>query len=326
MAAKGLTPASDNLMLLLSLVPYVLDRHEVSVEEAAAHFQRTDTDIVRAVELIACAGVPGDSRAYSHLDLFDIDWDLFESERRITFWNTVALDQKPQFSAKEASALIAGLQYLAVHPAYAGRTDVQELTQKLRAGSASGANDRLRVVNSAAEQRLEALGQAIDSGMSVTMTYHNKRGESRERRIDPLRLESRDHLWYIRAYCHTRNALRTFRVDHMDNVVVGPIAQDRHEGAEASFAHSLFEPSANDVMVTLECASEALPLIADYLPRGFKAPAGATTVTLDVPFAHYGSLTRFVAGFPGVVKVLGPESAIAAVRKFAETALAAYQE
>src|SRR6056300_1120378 len=71
MAAKGLTPASDNLMLLLSLVPYVLDRTEVSVAEAAAHFQRAEADIVRAVELIACAGVPGDSRAYSHLDLFD---------------------------------------------------------------------------------------------------------------------------------------------------------------------------------------------------------------------------------------------------------------
>ena len=326
MAAKGLPPASDNLMLLLSLVPYVLDRKEVSVAEAAAHFQRDDADIVRAVELIACAGVPGDSRAYSHLDLFDIDWDLFESERRITFWNTVALDNKPQFSAKEASALIAGLQYLAVHPAYAGRTDVQELTEKLRAGSAAGANDRLRVVNAAAEQRLEALSEAIDTRMSVTLTYHNKRGESGERRIDPLRLESRDNLWYARAYCHTRQALRTFRVDHMDNVVVGPLAQEDHEGAETSFADGLFEPSADDVMVTVECASEALPLIADYLPRGYKAPAGLDTVTLEVPFAHYGSLTRFVAGVPGLVRVLGPQSAVAAVQSFATSALAAYQE
>ena len=326
MAAKGLTPASDNLMLLLSLVPYVLDRTEVSVSEAAAHFRRAETDIVRAVELIACAGVPGDSRAYSHLDLFDIDWDLFEAEGRITFWNTVALDHKPQFSAKEASALIAGLQYLAVHPAYAGRTDVQQLTDKLRAGSAPGANDRLRVVNAAAEARLEALGDAIDRSLSVTMTYHNKRGESAERRIDPLRLESRDSLWYVRAYCHTRTELRTFRVDHMDNVSVGPTAQETHDDASTSFAESLFEPSADDVIVTLECASEALPLIADYLPRGFRAPSGQDTMILEVPFAHYGSLTRFVASFPGLVTVLGPPSAVGAVHSFAEKALAAYQE
>ncbi|MDA8909529.1 hypothetical protein N9I09_01255 [Pontimonas sp.] len=96
MSNQTLAPASDKLLLLLSLVPFVLDRKEVSVAEAATHFQREEAEIIRAVEMIACAGVPGDSRSYSHLDLFDIDWDLFENERRITFWNTVALDNKPR--------------------------------------------------------------------------------------------------------------------------------------------------------------------------------------------------------------------------------------
>jgi hypothetical protein len=49
-------------------------------------------------------------------------------------------------------------------------------------------------------------------------------------------------------------------------------------------------------------------------------------MTLEVPFAHYGSLTRFVASFPGLVTVLGPPSAVGAVHSFAEKALAAYQE
>ncbi len=66
---------SDNLLVLLALDPYVLDRGEVSVAEAAEHFGRSENDISRAVELIACAGIPGDNLAYSHLDLFDIDWD-----------------------------------------------------------------------------------------------------------------------------------------------------------------------------------------------------------------------------------------------------------
>ena len=40
--------------------------------------------------MIACAGIPGENQAYSHLDLFDIDWDLWENEQKITLWNTVA--------------------------------------------------------------------------------------------------------------------------------------------------------------------------------------------------------------------------------------------
>jgi len=96
-AKKPANTASDNLLLLLALVPFVLDRKEVSVAEAAAQFGRGEDEIIRAVELIACAGVPGDSTAYSHLDLFDIDWDLFENDRRITFGTRSALTTNPGF-------------------------------------------------------------------------------------------------------------------------------------------------------------------------------------------------------------------------------------
>lgn len=324
MSNQTLAPASDKLLLLLSLVPFVLDRKEVSVTEAATHFQREEAEIIRAVEMIACAGVPGDSRSYSHLDLFDIDWDLFENERRITFWNTVALDNKPRFSAREASALLAGLQYLASHPAYAARSDVQELTAKLRQGTGAGPSGRIVVNTPAGEARLTTLSDSIEAGVAVTLTYHNKRGESGARTIDPLILESRDALWYVRAFCHTRQALRTFRVDHMDDVALTESAQEDHTQLLTALSSNLFEPSNDDIVVTLECPVSALPLIADYLPRGLKAPRGPQTVTVEVPFAHYGSLTTFVGAFSHVVRITGPATAQQSIVDFAQRALARY--
>ena len=317
---------SDNLLMLLALVPYVLDRGEVSVREAAEHFGRSESDIIRAVELIACAGIPGENQAYSHLDLFDIDWDLFESEQRITLWNTVALDNKPRFSTREATALLAGLQYLASHPAYSSRADLEEVMAKLRAGTGSSDPVRIAVGAAAVADHVSALNEAISSRESIRAKYHNKRGESGERTLDPLLLESRDATWYLRAWCHTRQALRTFRVDYMESVTLTGEAQADHSSIVDDISSELFDPSPTDVVVTIECPARALPVIADYLPRGFQPPVGLDTVRVEIPFAHYGSLTHFVGANPDVITVVSPSSAREAVGSFAQSALNRYRQ
>jgi proteasome accessory factor C len=317
--------ASENLLLLLALVPYVLDRGEVSVADAAAQFDRSEEDIARAVELIACAGIPGENLAYSHLDLFDIDWDLFETERKITFWNTVALDHRPRFSAREASALLAGLQYLQAHPAYAGRNDLDEVFEKIRRGSGNGPSDRIAVGAPALEEHLKALNSAVQSKHTIEIRYHNKRGEAGLRRVDPLVLESRDTTWYLRAWCHLREAVRTFRVDYIETLEITDDNHGRSWSHTDVIAADLFDPSPDDIQVTLEIAPGALPLIADYLPRGYQSPIEATVSRVVIPFAHYGSLTRLVATHPDLITVLEPASARTAVAAFAASTLDCYQ-
>jgi proteasome accessory factor C len=324
MANNQKPQATDNLMLLLALVPFVLDRGEVSVAEAAVQFQRSESDIVKAVHLIACAGIPGENLAYSHLDLFDIDWDLLETEGIITFWNTVGIDHAPRFSAREASALIAGLQYLQSHPAYSGRGDVEEVMRKIHAGTASGAQQPLTISHPATESHLSLLNDSITQRVAVEMTYHNKRGESGPRTIDALVLESRDSVSYVRGWCHQRQALRTFRVDRIESVRLTALPHGDHGSLIDDISPDLFEPSPEDIPVTIQCHADALPLIADYLPRGFRRDKDAVHVVVDIPFAHYGSLTQFAARHPGVVEVLSPASARTAVWEFATDALEHY--
>jgi proteasome accessory factor C len=108
--------AQDKLAFLLSLVPFLLDHDRVSVAEAAEHFGVDEEQIREAVRLIAVSGVPGETSQYLHGDLFDIAWDDFEDNDRIAITNRVAIDDSPRFSAREAAALIAGLQYLSALP------------------------------------------------------------------------------------------------------------------------------------------------------------------------------------------------------------------
>ena len=129
--------AQDKLAFLLALVPYLLDRDRVGVAEAAAHFQVSDEQVREAVRLIAVSGVPGETSQYQHGDLFDIAWDDFESLDEIQITHRVALDDSPRFSAREAAALIAGLQYLQAMPETLDSSVHSSLMAKLARGASA---------------------------------------------------------------------------------------------------------------------------------------------------------------------------------------------
>jgi proteasome accessory factor C len=123
--------AQDKLTFLLSLVPYLMDHDRVSVAEAAAHFGMTKEQIREAVRLIGVSGIPGETAQYQHEDLFDISWDDLEENDQIVLTHRVAIDDSPRFSAREAAALIAGLQYLSSLPEHADRAAIASLMAKL---------------------------------------------------------------------------------------------------------------------------------------------------------------------------------------------------
>jgi proteasome accessory factor C len=318
MAAKR-PRTQESLVLFLSLVPYVMDRGEVSVDEAAGAFGRHPHEITQAVELIACAGIPGETSAYLHADLFDIDWDRFIDEGIIRFEHTIVIDSPPGFSAREMSALIAGLQYLAQHPAWAGRADITSLLDRLAVGT------NTTVVKTAPPTKtLEAISDAIERQHQLDIVYVNKRGEKDERRVDPLALEPRDDLWFFRAWCHTRQALRTFRVDRIERLHATDHPAAVHDDWLAPEQWSVFSPSVHDLVATIEFSPQSLPLIAEYLDRNTAPENQGELMRADVPFAHTASLTRFAARYPGLVRVVGPAEAVDAVGQWAQAALNNY--
>ena len=314
------TGAQENLVLFLALIPYVMDRGEVSIAEAADTFGRHPDDITKAVELIACSGIPGETSAYLHADLFDIDWDLFVDEGIIRFENTIVIDSQPGFSAREMSALIAGLQYLAQHPAWAGRQDVAELLEKL-----SITTPTLVVKGAAPTATIDTLTHAIAQAHQVVMSYVNKRGERITRTVDPIAVDSRDEVWFFRAWCHTRRALRTFRVDRIETVEVTTTPAGSHDDVLSPEQWSVFSPSDSDLVATIEFSAQALPLVAEYVDRHTTPEKNGEVYVARVPFAHLESLARFVSKHPGLVRVMGPTHAAEHVSSWARDALANYR-
>jgi proteasome accessory factor C len=313
--------ATDKLAFLLSLVPWLIDHERVSVAEAAAHFGVGVTDIRRAVELIAVSGIPGDTAQYQHADLFDIAWDDFEQNDVIVLTNLVAIDDTPRFSAREAAALIAGLQYLSSLPENADRGAVASLMSKLSRG-ASGEPSQVAVAQEGTSEVLALVREAVERGVQLEFDYAGVRGRVERRRVDPLRVESLDADWYLRGWDHLREALRTFRLDRIASPALTD-ARITHRASDLSLPDTLFEGSPDDLDVVVEIDAAAAPLLDDYRPVDVEdAGEGRTRLTLRV--GHVGTVARLVSGLPGRARVVAPDEARRAVASWAAEAAARY--
>jgi proteasome accessory factor C len=315
--------AQDKLTFLLSLVPFLMDHDRISVADVATHFGMKPEQIREAVRLIGVSGIPGETAQYQHEDLFDISWDDFEENDQIVLTHRVAIDDSPRFSAREAAALIAGLQYLSALPEHADRAAVASLMAKLSRG-ASSAPSQLTVQATETDDTLALIRRSVESGVQLEFDYLNSRGEQERRRVDPLRVESLDADWYLRAWCHLREAVRTFRLDRISNpeITTEPIT---HGIDDVKLPDTLFEGSAEDLIVTIDVATDAAPLLADYIPDGTIVTEVDGRMRTSVRVSHYHGLKRLIASMPGVATVVEPADARKAVAEWAAEGAARYR-
>ncbi|MFF1633086.1 helix-turn-helix transcriptional regulator [Leifsonia sp. NPDC058248] len=315
--------AQDKLAFLLALVPYLMDRDRVSVSEAASHFGVEKEQLRDAVRLIAVSGIPGETNQYQPGDLFDIAWDDFEENDQIVLTHQVAIDDSPRFSAREAAALIAGLQYLTSLPENADRDVIGSLMAKLARG-ASGAPSQVAVAGSETDETLAIIRDAVATGTQLDFDYLNSRGERERRRVDPLRIESIDQDWYLRGWDHLRTAIRTFRLDRIDDLTATdePIT---YRPGDVTLPETLFEGTPDDLLVQIEVSASAIPLIVDYIPDGAPRDEQDGLVRTSVRVAHYHGLKRLVAGHSGVLTVLDPPEARRVVADWARAGAERYR-
>ena len=306
--------APDRLACLLTRVPWLIDQGRVSVASTAAHFRVPVDEIRRAVQLIAVSGVPGETRQYQHADLFDIAWDDFEQHDVIQLTNLVAIDDAPRFSAREAAALIAGLQYLSALPEHADRAAVATLMGKLSRG-ASAAPSQVAIGAGEQDEVLELVHRAVERGVQLEFDYAGLRGQVERRRVDPLRVESVDTDWYLRGWDHLREAVRTFRLDRIARPALSDAPVD-HRVSDIALPDALFQGTPDDVVVTVELDAAAAPLLADYEPTDAE-PLPGDRVRLRLRVTRLGTVARLVAALPGDPEVVAPAAARAVVRDWA---------
>ena len=132
--------ATSRLSRLLTMVPWLLNRQGVEVEEAAREFAVTPAQIEADLALLFLCGTPG---GY-HGDLIEAEWE----SGRVFLGNADTIKRPLRLGVDEALALIVGLRALAAVPGIGERDAVVRALAKLEAatGSASAGTSRIQVL------------------------------------------------------------------------------------------------------------------------------------------------------------------------------------
>lgn len=319
MSARRSLIATDKAALMLVLVPYLLGKGDVSVEEAAAEFDVTPVLMRQMVRTLPFVGRPGDS-VYTALDndLFGIDWDLFDNDDRIVITNTVGLERAPKLSAREAAALLAGLQLARSLPGVAESDVVAGLISKLSRGAARTPADVV-VAPARVDDVRSTVAAALKAGVAVSFTYQAPDSSPTTRTVDPVTVLIANGEWYLQGWCHLRQGMRTFHLDRVSEPRLTDIAVTHRDDP----VPELFAPSETDTVVRVRFDAVVAPLIGDYL-HGAEIEWAGSTATARVRVADAQSLKRLAARRGGAVEILDPPSARSAAASWARAGLAQY--
>ncbi|KAA9151991.1 WYL domain-containing protein [Microbacterium lushaniae] len=320
MSARKPLLATDRAALMLQLVPYLIGKGEVPIAEAAAEFEVAPAEMRAMVERLTVIGLPGDGGFWQlPNDLFDIDWDLLDSRDVISITNTVGLERSPRLTAREAAALLAGLQLARTLPGVGTNELVNGLLAKLARGASATPADVI-VAPGPVDGVRDVVDEALRRRVAVSFTYKAPDAPATTRTVDPVKVHIASGQWYLQGWCHMREAMRTFHLERASDFTLTDIAITH--GAER--VPELFEPGENDVVARIRFPAALAPLLGDYLDRAATEKAGSTiTATLHVADEH--SLKRLAARRGGDVEILDPPAARCAAASWARAGLAQYR-
>ena len=311
--------AADRVRLYLTLVPYLLERGQVTLDEAAAEFGVTAAQMRAMVEKLTVIGLPGDS-GYWQLpqEMFDIDWDLLDEHDIIEITHDVAFRRVPRFTAREAAALLAGLQLVAAVPAVADSGLVSGLIAKLSRGSADAPPDLLVAPVEVTEVQ-QVVSRALHDGVAVAFRYQAPDAEPTTRTVDPRQILITNGQWYLQGWCHLRQAMRTFHLDRVSDAHLTEIPITHGDApVPAEFG------GGGDVSdhVTVRLPERMLPLLGAFPYE--EIDRADVVVTVRMSMADPRGIKRIAGRFGGALEVLDPPLARCATREWASAALDLY--
>lgn len=308
----------DRYNFMLALVGFLQNRGPVSVAEAAAHFDLDAKYLRKVVTSIneARAEVSGFEQWF-----FMIDVEELEENGVLSLIDNLVVDDVPKLSNRQASAIAAGLNYLATIPAFKSDPDLIELQNILAANTIRGINPLVELRPGSAEAGAELVRRAILEQTQISCEYINQKDERSLRTLEPLRLDPRADGWYLRAYCPIHHEVRNFKLDRMRRIEVLEAPRSAEASSINDIEDSVYIAAATDTKVLVEVEPEAYRLISEFKNISEPTSADNGKVRAEIKVGHLPNIGRLVSKYGGAAKVISPKEARLHVKNYSLAAL-----
>lgn len=214
---------------ILAMASWIMDNPGHNVRQIAQHFGRSSRQVRRDLEYMGQIGDSMIDRSYG------LDWDLYETEGVVVLRGSLT-PSLPKLTPAEAAALLVALRALAPYLSESEDEVLLSAAAKLASrasqdeGEAQNSSEVIHLEQESsnspdAQQKISAqnvidLRYAIDELREVSFNYLGA-DDSYSRCVYPLGLKHLSTGWILDAWDPTRETHRSYRVDRMNNLVIG---------------------------------------------------------------------------------------------------------
>lgn len=310
---------AERMPRLLALVPYLLARPGIRIDEAASDFGVTGKQLRKDLELLWMCGLPG----YGPGDLIDLSFDA----DTVTVTFDAGMRRPLRLTAAEATALLVALRALAETPGVADAGSVRKAIAKIeQAAGAAGptglvVGSGMREAGETASTR-DLLQEALTGSRAVRMRYYAASSDQVSDRVaDPMRLLIVDGRSYLEAWCRRAEGTRLFRLDRIDNLaVLAEGAQAPPEAEPVDVAEGLFPPRPEQPDAVLVLHPDAR-WMSEYYACEELAELDGGKLRVLMRYEDESWMIRLVLGGGGDVRVEDPPELAARIHERALEAL-----
>lgn len=286
--------------IMIKMLTMLMSRRKVTAKEIADRYDISVRSVYRYVEELNVSGVPVDvvRGRYGGIcisDTFRLPSGYFTRGEYAAAINALEA-MHSQMNDEDTLSALEKLQ----RQQKADRRDLSVCGNIIVDGGAWADMGRF-------SEKMSVCEQAVKESACLEIDYISRGGEHSKRIIDPHVLIYKQNVWYVYAYCHSRQDFRTFKIGRIKlarftgrNFVKKEFTRDQ---IPLNFEYS----SEQFVPVTLEIKKDALADVEEFIGVDNVEPRGkALVATLRLPDDE--TLVDKILGYGGKVKVLEPES------------------
>lgn len=255
----------SRLSRILALIPYVLDREVVDVNEVMDRFGYTEEQLTKDLNTIFVCGLPG----YGPGDLME----AYIDEDDVVIDAADFFSKAPRLTPSEALGLLAA--GMTVLGSGEGSPALESAVQKLSKVVMPDADTSLTVDVLDETRNVGVLRDAAADGRVVRMIYRSVgKEETTERDVEPWSVFTTLGRWYLLGHCRLVDGQRTFRVDRIKELtVLDETFQPPERVPEPGVGYA---PSKDDITAVIDL-KPAARWVLEYYPVDVVRESSRTT-------------------------------------------------
>lgn len=301
--------------IMVKILMLLLSRRKVCAREIAERYEISVRSVYRYIEELCVAGIPIDVARgrYGGLTIAD------------TYRLPVGYFTKDEYTAA-VNALTAMSSQVSDE---AVLTALEKLQRQIKSERADTSVSGGIIVDGGTwgdtkkfSDKMAVCERAVNESLCLDIDYISRSGEHSRRIIDPHVLIFKQNVWYVYAFCHTKQSFRTFKIGRIKSARFTGKTFEKREISREEIPLNFGYRSEELIELVLEIDKEKLPDAEEWIGIDNIEPRGKKFVA-EVSVPDDDGLVSKILGFGGGVKVVSPatlrEKVIAAANNIIAT-------